>query len=647
MTKSTPSIQPVAALRGTLAGAWHTRPRKGHGGSGLPGHFAEGKSQRSQVSNSPIRVPFARIVGPIVAGLFALAPAASLAQAAGERSAVVAPACDRACLLGALGRHMDALRAKDVAALHLAPDATITENNVVLQPGEGLWRTVTAVDAEGLEAADPLTGNAAWFGSVRENGEPAIYAVRIHVDDAGAIDEIESVVHRKTALPAPFGDVTKMVHDPEFDAILPPEERRPRERMLSIADGYFSTVELNDGQIFTDFAEDCGRLENGISTTAPTPGSAGGNAAAIASGCREQFLLGIYRINKRIRRDFFILDEERGVAVGRGLFDHANEFDRYLLTNGREMKTALKWPNSITLLEAFRIRDGEIQRIEAVFTYVPYFMHNPFWGPDSTPPQVEADPAACDAACLAANARKAVGGMVGNEWRSVPWAEAVGYAENSVGIRVGEGIWATVTAVDPEPLVVTDTATGKAVWIGRIEEHGQPAWAAFTVSSAGDGVAGIDALIRRKEYGPPYAEPAAGSAPDFAILPPGRRTSREAMQAAFRRTLGAINKYAPAPDVFTAGCRLSLNGQDIAGCAEPFGAGMAAVGGLRNVELLAADETRGLLVYRLFQDLPALGSGYPLTEQIVEVFSFDNGRIAGIDAWTSELPYGMKPHGAD
>jgi hypothetical protein len=42
------------------------------------------------------------------------------------------------------------------------------------------------------------------------------------------------------------------------------------------------------------------------------------------------------------------------------------------------MKTALKWPNSITLLEAFRIDAGEIQRIEAVFTYVPYFMPNPW-----------------------------------------------------------------------------------------------------------------------------------------------------------------------------------------------------------------------------------------------------------------------------
>ena len=45
---------------------------------------------------------------------------------------------------------------------------------------------------------------------------------------------------------------------------------------------------------------------------------------------------------------------------------------------------------------------------------------------------------AWDAACLSGHARQAVSAMAGNDWRSVPWAQAVGYAENSVGIRVGE-----------------------------------------------------------------------------------------------------------------------------------------------------------------------------------------------------------------
>jgi hypothetical protein len=590
-----------------------------------------------------------RAVTRLLVPALALAATPLAAQAPGEDGAVLVPACDRACLLGHLQAHMKALAARDPAQARIAADVRFTENNVFIPVGDGLWDTVDRVDAVGLEAADPGTGNAAWFGSVVENGRPAIYAVRIHVSD-GAIDEIESVVHRRTALPAPFGDVTKMVHDPEFAEVLPPEQRRPPERMLSVADGYFSTVELNDGQVLTEFTDDCARLENGISTTAPTPGSTGGNAAAIASGCRAQFELGLYRINKRVRRDFFIIDEERGVAVGRGFFDHANEWDRYLLTNGREMRTALKWPNSITLLEAFRIRDGKISRIEAVFTYVPYFMHNPFWGPAAEPPADAPDPAACDAACVAANTNAVMAAYpVRGQWASLPWADTVGYAENSVGIRVNEGIWQGVTAVDPSPLVVADATTGKGVWIGRIEEHGQPAWAAVTVTSHGPRIADIDALIRRKEYGAPYVEPTA--APSYVGVPPGQRTSREAMIAGAEAFQAAMTAGDRPPAGIADACRWVVNGQDVTACAAAFGsAPLKAIAQIRDKDLLAADESRGLIAYRMFEDLPASAGTegtYPLTYQVVVLLRFVDGEIERVEAITSELPYGMRPHDAE
>lgn len=584
------------------------------------------------------------ITGLLAVGLAAFTSPLS-AQAPGEPSAVIAPDCDRACLIGHVEAHMKALAARDPAQLPLAEGIRFTENNVFIPVGDGLWDTVTGVDAAGLTAADPLAGNAAWFGSVRENGAPAIYAVRVHVAD-GKIDEIESVVHRKTSLPAPFGDVANMVHDPEFNEVMPPEQRRSRERMLSIADAYFDTVQVNDGQVFAPFSEDCGRLENGISTTAPPPGGGGGNAAAIASGCRAQFELGLYRINKRVRRDFFIIDEERGVAVGRGFFDHANEWDRYLLTNGREMRTALKWPNSITLLEAFRIKNAEIQRIEAVFTYVPYFMHNPFWGPPSRPERPAGDPAACNTACVAGLTRAVMVAYPNRgQWISLPWAEPVAYAENSVGIRINEGIWQGVTAVDGNPLVIADAETGKGVWIGRIEEHGQPAWAAITVSNTSDSIDGIDALIRRKEYGAPYAEPT--SAPSFPLVPQALRTSRDEMIAGVEAFQTAMTGDS-APAGLAAGCRWFVNGEDVGACAPAFGsAPLAAISQIRDRDVLAVDEERGLVVSRLFEDLPAIGGAegsYPKTQQVMAVFRFADGKIEQVHAFTSELPFGMRPH---
>ena len=309
-------------------------------------------------------------------------PLAADAQPPGLASAYTKVACDRACLIGQLHAYMDALTHHDPSRARLAKDVMFTENDVALPIGAGLWGTVSGASSEGLEAADPSTGQAAWFGLVQEHGAPAYYAMRLRVKD-GRIEDVETVVHRQTGLPAPFGDVAKYHHDSAFAEGLAPAERRPRERLRAVADSYFNTVELNDGVVFAPFDAECERTENGITTTKADPASVG-TAAGIAQGCEAQFKLGIYRINKRVReRRYPLIDEERGIVVATGFFDHANTFDSYQTTDGKTMKTALKWPNTITLMEAFKIRNGRIYRIEAIFTYVPYFMHNPWAKPET------------------------------------------------------------------------------------------------------------------------------------------------------------------------------------------------------------------------------------------------------------------------
>jgi hypothetical protein len=303
------------------------------------------------------------------------------AQAPGQHSAFIDVDCDRDCLIGFARRYVDALERRDLARVPISSGVRFTENNVEMPLGnDGLWGTVSDVWDDALEVADELTGNVAWFGIVEEHGNPAYLAARIKVED-GQITEVETVVNRLPDMPKPFGDPAAIVHDPAFNEILPPEERRSRARLVAVADGYFNTVELNDGDVFTQFHPDCGRLENGMLTTGGGGGAS--NAGSMAEGCEPQLRLGMYRINKRIReRRYPIIDVERGVVVASGFFDHANTFDRYTLTDGREMQTVLKWPNTITLLEAFKVREGKIYRIEAVFTYVPYFMHSPFAEPN-------------------------------------------------------------------------------------------------------------------------------------------------------------------------------------------------------------------------------------------------------------------------
>jgi len=211
-----------------------------------------------------VRVNFAttlRRTGRLFAGLLLLQGGAALAQAPGESSAVLSKDCNRACLIGFLDSYMDALVHQDPGRARFASHVRFTENDVELPVGSGLWGSISSVAKTSLEVADTDTGNAAWFGTVEENGTPAYYAMRLKVEE-GRIVEVETVVDRNTGLPAPFGDPQQLVHDPAFAEVLTPEERRPRERLLAVANGYFSTVELNDGQVLTSFDPDCQRTEN-------------------------------------------------------------------------------------------------------------------------------------------------------------------------------------------------------------------------------------------------------------------------------------------------------------------------------------------------------------------------------------------------
>ena len=307
-------------------------------------------------------------------GLAAGVPAA--AQAFGETTALPRGDCMRACLEGFVKGYVAAMQKHDPSRARLDDHVRFTENSVEMPIGEGLWATVSDIDPEaGMIPADPETGNVAWFGHALEHGKLVYLAIRLKVD-RGKVTEAETVIARKGTMPLIMGDGT-VPHNPAWFQALTPEHARPRPRLRAAADSYFNTVEYNDGEVFARFQPDCSRLENGISTTAKTSNSS--NSASVAEGCEAQFMLGIYRINKQLReRRFPLVDVERGIVVGTTFFDHANYFDEYKLTDGRTMKTLLKWPNSLSIMEAFKIVDGKIAGVESIFVDVPYHMPSPW-----------------------------------------------------------------------------------------------------------------------------------------------------------------------------------------------------------------------------------------------------------------------------
>ena len=292
--------------------------------------------------------------------------------------------CDRQCLYGFVDQYLQALVAKDPSRLPWAKSVKFTENNVVLAVGDGLWGTISGLGPEDVRAADPANGQVLYMGVVAEHGVQSFLALRLKVDDR-KISEVETIVDRKGQGPGPFGDPAAIAQLPILLADVPPDQRTLPAKMIALADGYFNTLQLNDGHIFTVFDPACSRRENGVWTASdPHPDPKSTYSQFGKFSCEEGFKLGNYRWDDRLRaRRFPLVDEEKGLVLAGGFIDHSGRLAQYTTTDGVVHESPVKSPHSFCLLELFKIQDGKIRHAEAVFITVPYDIPSPWFHDDN------------------------------------------------------------------------------------------------------------------------------------------------------------------------------------------------------------------------------------------------------------------------
>ena len=281
---------------------------------------------------------------------------------------------DRAGLYELLDGYLAALARRDAQAVRWAAAPLTSENNVMLEVGDGLWGTIEAVGSYRLRFADPATGQVGYFGTVREHLEESAYTVRLKANEAGRIQESETIVVRQSDSGIKFEN-PRYWDKPILNANA--QSPVPRGEMIRLANGYFDTLQLNDGTIRTRFHPDCNRVENGVQTT-HNPAFAKIVPVA-ALGCEEQFRMGNYRYDDRLRaRRFPLIDEARGLVLALGFIDHSGRLAEYRLTDGRTVQSPVRRPHSFYLAELFKIDQGMICQIEANFITVPYHMPSPW-----------------------------------------------------------------------------------------------------------------------------------------------------------------------------------------------------------------------------------------------------------------------------
>ena len=183
----------------------------------------------------------------------------------------------------------------------------------------------------------------------------------------GSIVEIEHILSTRRNLsspPTPIGDISTFVRDPDFPREVPADLRASREQLVRHANGYFDTLQFNNGEIRgTRFTAEATRNENGL----------------LFRNIEQGFRSGRYRFNNRVRdRECFVVDEHRSAVMCRGYIDHKGVLDEYRLTDGSTTRSVYREPHTWSFFEAFKVKGDAITAVEATFTGAPYYIRSPF-----------------------------------------------------------------------------------------------------------------------------------------------------------------------------------------------------------------------------------------------------------------------------
>jgi hypothetical protein len=322
-----------------------------------------------------------------LAGLLAAAFLALGVQPAGAQTAPPPP-CDRACLSQTVEDYLQALKAHDPSRLPLAPGLRFTENNSPLALPDGLWNTIDKLGDYRLPFIDPEDGQAGTFAVVEEDGKPAILSLRLKVVGR-QITEVETLVMRPQANNG-FGNPAGLHRREAFFEDVPEGQRLTREQLVSIANAYFETLQQNHGVVFAPFAPTCHRIESGVATTNnPAPPATGRpDPAGIKKlGCEAQFKTGFFNFVTHIRdRRALVIDRRKGLVFMAAFFDHRGDMRQVTLTDGRVVDTQFDTPWTWQIGELFKIKNNQIDQVEAIVMYAPYgqtdtWSDRPRWQP--------------------------------------------------------------------------------------------------------------------------------------------------------------------------------------------------------------------------------------------------------------------------
>jgi len=296
--------------------------------------------------------------------------------------------CNRACLENLIDQFLKAVVAHDASKIPLSEDVKYSENYQLLKIGDGFWKTAEGLGNYRHIFADPEFGQVAMMGTMREAGTNILMSLRLRVE-LGRITEVESVYFKPGGGgPNNIDAMDKYKPEDMWFKSIPPAQRPTRQQIISVADGYFTGLQKNDGKGIGNtgtypFTNDCHRIENGSPTTnVPRPANEPpGTLNLFAMDCLSQFKMGLYYVVQSIHgRRYPLVDNERGVVWSHVVFDQGTVNSGVLSDGTKHSYRGFNRPSSILVTEAFLIESGKIRRVEMVGPSATYHMQSPWPG---------------------------------------------------------------------------------------------------------------------------------------------------------------------------------------------------------------------------------------------------------------------------
>ena len=256
----------------------------------------------------------------------------------------------------------------------------------------------------------------------------------------------------------------------------------------------------------------------------------------------------------------------------------------------------------------------------------------------------------CDRECLRGFITQYLNAMVAHTPNTLPVAPKVRFTEDTVDMKIGDGLWKGASKIRPYRLDILDPAQGVAASQVVVEEAGSPVMLMLRLTVSNKTITEVETQVtRNQKEGAIFAIDSLTTANAAMTMPidPAKRSSRaEAIRLAEFYPAGLeIGSFVKVNAPFASGAYRFENGRLMAGkgctlnppsCEDIKGQAISTHPGL-SYRVVAVDEALGITLLRInFGRADRYGVGNAL--MVWEAFKVYGGQIHAVEAFMKIMP---------